>query len=94
MDQALTAERLPLQIVGSAGDVKDRADLPWLEARDQSAGLFCWDSDKVNMSARSLLHHLSHDRQRAVGPVPMIKRGPPQGISSAAESGVCPNVSR
>ncbi len=27
-DRAQTAERLPLQIVGSAGDVNDRADLP------------------------------------------------------------------
>ena len=27
-------------------------------------------------------------------PVPMIKRGPPQGISSSAESGVWPNLSR
>jgi len=38
------------QIAGSAGDVKDRADLPSLEARDQPAGLFCRDSDKVNAS--------------------------------------------
>ena len=68
LDQAQTAERLPLQIVGSAGDVENRADLPWLEARDQSAGLFRRDSDKVNVSARSLLHHLRRDRQRAVGP--------------------------
>ena len=57
-----------LQIAGSAGDVKDRADLPSLEARDQPAGLFGRDSDKVNVSARSLRHHLGHDRQRAVGP--------------------------
>ena len=35
-DRAQTAERLPLQIVGSAGDVKDCADLPWCQARDQS----------------------------------------------------------
>jgi hypothetical protein len=56
------------QIAGSAGDVKDRADLPSLEARDQPAGLFCWDRDEVNVSARRLRHHLGHDRQRAVGP--------------------------
>jgi hypothetical protein len=53
----------PVRVVGSAGDVKDRADLPWVEARDQSAGLFGRDSDKVNVLARSLLHHLMHDRQ-------------------------------
>jgi len=64
----LTPERIRLQIVGSAGDVKDRADLLWLEARDQSAGLFRRDIDKVNVSARSLLDHLRHDRQRAMGP--------------------------
>ena len=68
----MTADRGPPDerpiSVGSAGDVKDRADLPWLEARDQSAGLFRRDSDEVNVSARSLLHHLRHDRQRAVGP--------------------------
>src|SRR6478736_8064385 len=58
-----TAERLRVQIVASAGDVKDRADLPWLEARDQSAGLLRRDSDQVNVLARSLLHHLIHDRQ-------------------------------
>jgi hypothetical protein len=40
--------------------VKDRADLPSLETRDQPAGLFCRDSDKVNASARSLRHHLGH----------------------------------
>ena len=56
------------QIAGSAGDVKDRADLPSLEARDQPAGLFRRDSDKVNASARSFRHHLGHDRQRVVGP--------------------------
>mgnify|MGYP003910034489 CR=1 FL=1 len=56
------------QIVGSAGDVKDRLDLPSLEARNQPAGLFCWDSDKFNVSARSFRHHLGHDRQGAVGP--------------------------
>jgi hypothetical protein len=63
LDRAQILERLRVQIVGSAGDVKDRADLPWLEARDQSAGLFRRDSDKVNVLARSLLHHLMHDRQ-------------------------------
>jgi hypothetical protein len=68
LERALTPEQIRLQIVGSAGDVKDRADLPWLEARDQSAGLFRRDSDKVSVSARSLLHHLGHDRQRAVSP--------------------------
>jgi len=52
-----------VQIVGSAGDVKNRADLPWLKARDQSAGLLRRDSDQVNVLARSLLHHLIHDRQ-------------------------------
>ena len=57
-----------VQIVGSAGDVKNRADLPWLKARDQSAGLFRRDSDKVNVLARSVLDHFSHDRQRAMGP--------------------------
>jgi hypothetical protein len=62
-DVGRTAERLPVQIVGSAGDVKDRADPTWLEVRDQSAGLFRRDSDKVNVLARSLLHHLMHDRQ-------------------------------
>jgi len=61
-------DRLTLQIAGSAGDVKDRLDLPSPEARDQPAGLFCWDSDKVNVSTRRLRHHLGHDRQRAVGP--------------------------
>jgi hypothetical protein len=61
-------DRLPLQIAGSAGDVKDRADLPSLEARDQPAGLVCRDSDKVNVSARGLRHYLGHDRQVAVGP--------------------------
>jgi hypothetical protein len=63
LDRAQTAEALPLQMVGSAGDVKDRADLFWLEARDQSTGLFRRDSDKVNVLARSLLHYLIHDRQ-------------------------------
>ena len=48
--------------------MKDRLDLPSLEARDQPAGLFCWDSDKVNVSERRLRNHLGHDRQRAVGP--------------------------
>jgi hypothetical protein len=48
--------------------VKDRLDLPSLEARDQPAGLFCRDSDKVNVSARRLRHHLGHDGQRTVGP--------------------------
>ena len=43
-------DRLTLQIAGSAGDVKDRLDLPSPEARDQPAGLFCRDSDKVNAS--------------------------------------------
>src|ERR1700758_760597 len=60
-------DRLPLQIAGSAGDVKDRADLSSLEARDQPAGLVCRDSDKVNVSARGLRHHVGHDRQVAVG---------------------------
>ena len=59
--------------------MKDRADLPWLEARDQSAGLFRRDSDKVNVSARSLLHHLRHDRQRAVGPGADDQAGPAPG---------------
>jgi hypothetical protein len=68
LNRAQTPERIRLQIVGSAGDVKDRADLPWFEARDQSAGLFGRDSDKVNVSASSLRHHLWHDRQRAMGP--------------------------
>jgi len=48
--------------------VEDCADLPWLEARDQPAGLVCRDSDKVNVSARGLGYHLGHDRQVAVGP--------------------------
>ena len=74
--------------------MKDRADLPWLEARNQATGLLRRDSDKVNVSARSLRHHLGHDRQRAMGPGPMINRDPPQGSSSSAESGVCPNLSR
>ena len=68
MSEPAADDRLLLQIAGSAGDVKDRADLPSLEARDQPAGLFRRDSDKVNVSARGLRHHLGHDRQRAVGP--------------------------
>ena len=48
--------------------MKDRADLPSFQTRDQPAGLVCRDRDKVNVSARSLGHHLGHDRQRAVGP--------------------------
>jgi hypothetical protein len=56
------------QVAGSAGDVKDRADLASLEVRDQPAGLFRRDRDKINVSACSLGHHVGHDRQRAVGP--------------------------
>ena len=38
-----------------------------LEAADQSAGLFRRDSDKANVSARSLRYPVGHNRQRAVG---------------------------
>jgi len=48
--------------------MQNRADLLCLEARDQSAGLFRRDSDKVDVSALSLFHDLGHDGQRAVGP--------------------------
>ena len=72
-------DRLPLQSLESTGDVKDRADLPSLQTRDQPTGLFCWDSDQVNGSARGLRHHLGHERHRAVRPGADDQPGPPHG---------------
>ena len=87
----------PLSLLATHREVMSggvQADLSSLEARDQPAGLFRRDSDKLDVSVRSLRRHLGHDRQRAVGPGADDQPGSAPGSSSSAESGVCPNLSR
>ena len=83
-----------MQIVGSAGDVKDRADSRGL--RPEISRQAC----SVGTATRLMFWRAASSTTSSMignepwAPVPIIKRCPPQGISSLAESGVCPNLSR
>lgn len=66
-------------------------DLTAVEACDQAAGVFCWNGSEVHTSLASLLGDLGHDRQRAVDSGADYQLALPQGTSSSADSGVCPN---
>jgi hypothetical protein len=74
----------------SARDVQNGVDVSPVKTRNEAAGILGGGGDEFHAPAVSLFPELRRNRSEPYAPVPMISWLPLHGMSSSADSGVCP----